>query len=381
MPSWSGCSPAAKETDVKPGLAEVRERRHQEARAWKERSGGKVVGLFCCSVPEELIHAAGMLPVRLLGEHEDTSEADIHFPVNVCPYPKACFDQALKGRYDYLDGMVVPNVCDMVRAMLGFWQTTRPLPFLYFLEVPQKISPESTGFFTVELRRFRKALESLGGSPIGDDAIRDAIRLFNADRALLRELSALRVSAGVAGSLVQDATLAAMVLPKQRHLELMEAALAGARAAPRAEGLPLFLSASMLDESDFVRLIEESGGRVVADDMPAGTRYFQADVDEADPDPLRALARRYLEEIPCPRKMRPEAHLARLLDLLEGSGARGVVIHNLRACDCHLYEYPYFKRELEARGMSILFFRGEETATELEQQRADIEAFVEMIGE
>jgi benzoyl-CoA reductase/2-hydroxyglutaryl-CoA dehydratase subunit BcrC/BadD/HgdB len=68
-----------------------------------------------------------------------------------------------------------------------------------------------------------------------------------------------------------------------------------------------------------------------------------------------------------------------MLDLLEGSGARGVVIHNLRACDCHLYEYPYFKKELESRGMSVLFFRGEETATELEQQRADIEAFIEMI--
>ncbi len=149
---------------MKSDLPELRERRHQEARAWKERTGGKVVGLFCCSVPEELIHAAGMLPVRLLGEHEDTSEADVFFPVNVCPYPKACFDQALKGKYDYLDGMVVPNVCDMVRAMFGFWQTSSPLPFLYFLEVPQKISPESTEFFTVELRRFREALEAFGGN-------------------------------------------------------------------------------------------------------------------------------------------------------------------------------------------------------------------------
>ena len=48
---------------MKSELPELRERRHREARAWKERTGGKVVGLFCCSVPEELIHAAGMLPV------------------------------------------------------------------------------------------------------------------------------------------------------------------------------------------------------------------------------------------------------------------------------------------------------------------------------
>jgi benzoyl-CoA reductase subunit C len=365
---------------VGSSMIDLRERRHEEARAWKERSGGKVIGLFCCSVPEELIHAAGMLPVRLLGEHGDTSEADVHFPVNVCPYPKACFDQALKGSYDYLDGMVVPNVCDMVRAMFGFWKTHSSLPFVYFLEVPQKISPESTEFFTAELGRFRAALEEFAGRPLADDALRDAIRLFNSDRELLRRLSELRVTGGVSGSLVQDATLSAMVLPKEQHVELMRATLAEAPVQGPADGLPLLLSASMLDESDFVRLIEECGGHVVADDMPAGTRYFHADVDPDDPDPLRALARRYLEDIPCPRKMLPEVHLEHLLQMLEGTGARGVVIHNLRACDCHLYEYPYFKKELEARGLSVLFFRGEETATELEQQRADIEAFIEMIA-
>jgi benzoyl-CoA reductase subunit C len=365
---------------VEPDFGQYRERRHEEARAWKESTGGKVIGLFCCDVPEELIHAAGMLPVRLLGEHGDTSEADVHFPVNVCPYPKACFDQALQGNYDYLDGMVVPNVCDMVRAMFGFWQTDFSLPFLYFLEVPQRIGPEGTDFFTVELGRFRKALEDFGGHPIADDTLREAIRLFNADRGLLREFSVLRATAGLPASLVQDAVLSSMVLPKERHLELTKAALAEAPMMPSANGLPLFLSASMLDESDFVRLIEECGGHVVGDDMPVGTRYFQADVDQDDSNPLRALARRYLEGIPCPRKMLPDAHLARLLTMLEGSGARGVIIHNLRACDCHLYEYPYFKKELEARGLPVLFFRGEETATEREQQRSDIEAFVEMVA-
>ena len=363
-----------------PSFGHYRERRHEEARAWKERTGGKVVGLFCCDVPEELIYAAGMLPVRLLGEHEDTSEADVYLPVNVCPYPKACFDQAIKGHYDYLDGMVVPNVCDMVRALFGFWQTDFSLPFLYFLEVPQKISSKGVDFFTVELGRFRKALEDFAGHPIGDDALRETIRLFNADRELLRQLSALRATAGLPASLVQDAVLSSMVLPKEQHSELMKAALAEAPVAPRADGVPLFLSASMLDESDFVRLIEECGGHVVADDMPVGTRYFQADVDEDEPDPVRALARRYLEGIPCPRKMLPDAHLARLVEMLEGSGAQGVIIHNLRACDCHLYEYPYFKRELEARGLPVLFFRGEETATEREQQRADIEAFIEILA-
>lgn len=363
-----------------PDFGLYRELRHEEACAWKERTGGKVLGLFCCDVPEEIIHAAGMLPVRLLGEHGETSEADVYFPVNVCPYPKACFDRALKGDYDYLDGIVVPNVCDIVRAMFGFWQMSFSLPFVYFLEVPQKITSQGIEFFTVELGRFRRALEEFRGHPIAEDALRESIRLFNSDRELLRQFSALRVTAGLSASVVQDAVLSSMVLPKEQHLELMKMALTESPKASRTDGLPLFLSASMLDDSDFVRLIEECGGHVVADDMPTGTRYFLANVDEEDPAPLRALARRYLENIPCPRKVLPDAHLAHVLHVLEGSGARGVVIHNLRACDCHLYEYPYFKKELEARGLPVLFFRGEETTTEHEQQRADIEAFLEVIA-
>jgi len=70
---------------------------HQAAIAWKEQNRGKVLGTFCCCVPEEIIHAAGMLPVRVLGEHEETTEADLHFPTNLCLYCKSCFDQALRG--------------------------------------------------------------------------------------------------------------------------------------------------------------------------------------------------------------------------------------------------------------------------------------------
>jgi benzoyl-CoA reductase subunit C len=91
-------------------LEQFRENRHQYAREWKERTGNRVLGIFCCNIPEEIIDAANILPVRILGEHEEATEGNLHFPVNVCPYPVSCLDQALKGYYDYLDVLVVNNV-------------------------------------------------------------------------------------------------------------------------------------------------------------------------------------------------------------------------------------------------------------------------------
>ncbi|MFC1896317.1 2-hydroxyacyl-CoA dehydratase subunit D [Thermodesulfobacteriota bacterium] len=362
-------------------LVRLRSERHDEAIAWKKRTGGKVIGVFCCSVPEELIYAAGMLPVRILGEHEEPTEGDLHFPTSVCPYPKSCLDLAIKGRYDYLDGLVVPNVCDMIRAMYGTWRLNIDIAYLHFLEVPQRISPKGVTFFHQVLTQFQSSLEQFGRSTISTESLREAIEVYNLNRTLLRRAYELRKGGLISAVELHAMVLSSMLVPKDEHNKIMSQCLEEAnQRQARHDGVRLFLSASMLDDPDFLRLIEECGGRVVADDMPVGSRYFFYPV-ESRPEPLKALAERYLERIPCPRKMISETRYRFIEETLEGAEVRGAIIHNLRACDCHLYEYPYLKEKMEAEGMPVLFFRGEETETELETLRDDVEAFVEMLAQ
>lgn len=358
-----------------------RQVRHEEAMRLRRETGKKIVGVFCCDVPEELIHAAGMIPVRIMGEHEAPTEASLHLPVNVCPYPKSCFDQALKGKYDYLDGLVVPNVCDMVRAIYGFWKISLKLPFIYFLEVPQKTGARAAEFFAGELAKFRQALEDFSGQQITSAALRHSIEVYNQDRALLHRADEMRraTPARLSAVQMQDMVLSSMLMPKEEHSERMLAQLQEASSrAPLPESVRLFLSASMLDDTDLVEVIEECGGHVVADDMPTGSRYFYYPVGPQG-DPLLALAERYLNDVPCPRKMLPQDRFEHIRRMLQGAHAAGAIIHNLKACDCHLYEYPYMKQRLEEDGLPVLFFRGEETAAEREQIRDNIEAFIEML--
>lgn len=360
-------------------LRRLRDDRHQEAKSWKQRTGRKVIGVFCCNVPEELIYAAGMLPVRIMGEQEEATEGDLHFPTNVCPYPKRCFDQALKGRYDYLDGVVVPNVCDMIRAIYGAWKLNLNIPYVHFLEVPQRISPHGVEFFRQVLAQFRSSLEELSGNRISTESLRQAIDVYNRNRALLRQAYELRKKGLLSAVELQAIVLSSMLLPKEEHSQLAAHHLeeVGQR-RPAQEGVRLFVSASMLDNTDFFQLIEDCGGSVVADDTPIGSRYFFYPVD-GDAEPLKALAQRYLERIPCPRKMLPQARYQYIEETMAGAEVQGAIIHNLKACDCHLYEYPFLKEMLEAKGLPVLFFRGEETEAEREGQRDDIEAFIEML--
>jgi benzoyl-CoA reductase subunit C len=103
-----------------------------------------VLGIICCCIPEEIIHAAGMLPVRLLSEHEPNTEADLHLPTNLCPYCRSWFDQLLKGKYDYLDGIVIPHACDSICRTYDVWKYTLGLPYSHLINMPHGTIINST---------------------------------------------------------------------------------------------------------------------------------------------------------------------------------------------------------------------------------------------
>ena len=101
--------------------------RHDYARAWKERTGGKVVGYFCSYVPEEVFYALGVLPVRILGSHEPQDLTERHIFGMFCPYSRDVLAQGLSGRYDYLDGLVFAHCCPHIRQSYESWRIHRPV--------------------------------------------------------------------------------------------------------------------------------------------------------------------------------------------------------------------------------------------------------------
>ncbi|MFQ5827312.1 MAG: 2-hydroxyacyl-CoA dehydratase, partial [Dehalococcoidia bacterium] len=90
---------------------EVAKSRHDYAREWKARTGGKVLGYFCTYVPEEIVYAAGVLPVRILGSHEPQDVTEPYLYGGFCPFCRDCLAQGLLGRYDYVDGVAIARSC------------------------------------------------------------------------------------------------------------------------------------------------------------------------------------------------------------------------------------------------------------------------------
>lgn len=355
--------------------------RHRLAEGWK-RAGKKVFGYFCNYTPEELIYSAGIIPVRIRGSSENIELADAHLPTFCCSYMRSALDQALKGQYSYLDGVVFPKTCDMTRTLYGIWKRNVKLPYYYFLPVPGKSTDAAVEFFIEELRLFKQDLEKYSNQKISDKSLKQAIKLYNENRSLLREIYELRLSdtPPLSGSQVFGILLAGLVMPKGEHNAMLRKLLDSlpTRKVPLDGRVRLMIAGNTFENVELLQAIEESGGDVVIDDLDIGTRYFWAAVDE-NLEPLHALAERYLRKILCPCKHSAGTRLEHMLELAKEYHVRGVILLNQKYCDTHLYDRPWIESRLKEEGLPVLVVDHSDTGWVGGKFKTMVQAFIEML--
>jgi benzoyl-CoA reductase subunit C len=356
-------------------------------------AGRKVIGYFCCFVPDEIITAFDMVPYRIQGsQNEPIDQADAHFETMACPFARSCFNLALKGEYAFLDGFVVPHSCDTLEQMYTIWQHEKPSAFNYFINVPHMLGPSSEEFYRSELEGFIQALEEWSGMKLDPEKLREAVKLYNKRRSTLRELYALRKSDPplVTGVEVTEALVAGMGLPATEHIDLVKRVIAeaGKRVPPKRGKLPrIFLWGNELDDPAFIRLVEESGADVVMDDLCTGTRFFWDDVPETV-DPLDGIVSRYLYTH-CPRTHLPQGG-GREDDLENRFGyigrfvrewkADGAIFYIVRYCDTCELEGPDLREYLNAMKVPVLMIEDDYSTSTIGQLRTRVQAFLEMIA-
>ncbi len=361
--------------------------RHQYAQEWKARTGGRVVGYFCTYVPEEVLYAAGTLPVRVMGSHEPQDITDRHiFPTMWCAYCRDCLAQGLQGRYHYLDGLVSAWCCQHIRQSYDSWLRHAPVEFSYQMYVPNSLyRPSARACVAAETRELARVVTEWTGQPISDEALERAVQVYNANRRLLRQLYELRQAdtPPISGAEAMDVVMAGMVMDKAEHNRLLEETLAGlgeASAGP-ADDLPrLLLLGSENDDREIVGFVESLGARVVTDEHCNGTRYFWGEVT-ADGDLLSAIASRYVDRPPCPHKDVTSPQRRRLDHVLELARlwrVQGAVIVQQKFCDPYRYEMPLLESTLRENGIPSLMLEVEFTLP-VGQWRTRVEAFLETL--
>jgi benzoyl-CoA reductase subunit C len=378
------------------GLAKVRalcRRRDKRARQLKSE-GKKVIGYICAYVPLEIITALDMVPFRILGRSgEAATAADAHLHPVVCPFVRSCFDQALKGGFDFIDGWVSCHSCDTVCAVSQFWTYYVKPPFDHFLEIPHKTGNVSLEYFQHELDTFKKQLEAFAGYELEPGKLREAIDLQNVQRALVRELYALKKTDPpmLSGAETLQIAVALNSLPVAEGNALLREIMdeLDIRTGGPPKGRPrLMIWGSPLDDTALIDMIETCGANVVMDDTCIGSRFYWGEVGNRS-DGLKDLARHYLTDRRCPRTFL-EAGSSYDGDLEERFGyliafARqwkvdGVILQVMKYCDTHGYEVPALKDYFKSQDIPVFYLEHEYSTLAMAPLRTRIEAFLEMIA-
>jgi len=342
------------------------------------------IGFFCPFVPEELIHAAGAFPFRLMGTPIQITHAQAHLPPYCCHLVKSSLESLLQGELHFLKGVVFSHTCDSMQGLSDIWAHQRILPLQFNLMIPTHLDSEhARPYFRAEMERFKDFLESNVGK-ISSDNLKASIQLFNRIRESLGEIYALRRTLinHIPGDYFARIIRAGYWMERVRYLELLEGLVESLPDQGEVGDslTPIYLTGNMTHTDTYFSLIEDAGAIVVRDDLCSGARTIRLMVEE-DQDPLEALTERYFRSFFCPTKyMSPQAHLETLMKEVADSGAQGVIFLLYKYCESCFYDYPDLKSALESQGIPTLLLEVEDPFQSKEQLKVRIQAFVEMLS-
>jgi benzoyl-CoA reductase subunit C len=356
--------------------------------------GKQIMGYLCAFVPLEIIAAAGFIPFRIKGDtSEPITKADVEMETIICPLVRSCFDMWMKGRYKFLDGIVIPHACDSICRTYEIWQYTLNLPYSHFINMPHGTDGSSLEFYKAELNTFRKSLGKFAGREISDQSLKEAVQLYNQNRAKVRELYQLRKSdpPQVSGVELTKALMAAVSLPVDEATRLIGGVIDEIKkrqplSAPKSARL--MVVGAQVDNVAFVDLVEESGAWVVADDLCPGARESLADV-ELTADPIDGIAERYLRRIYCGRTYRErkgsyegymEERFGHIARAIKDYKVDGVILYIYKYCDPFGFEVPEMKSYIESKGVPVLYVEDEYSMSTIGRLRTRIQAFLEMLS-
>ena len=357
---------------------------HAPMRDWATRYPGyRAMGTMCSYVPGEMLHAAGLTPVRLRGTTAPLRRVDAHLQSFTCALCRSTLDQVLGGELDFLEGTIFAHTCDAMQAQADLWRMNTGSD--YFVDTvmqPANLGSSSSRIYLIaELSRIRERLSDWTGRPMADDNLQESIALYDEMRRLVGALQELR---GCLSTRSFFAVLdAAQVMPLEVFNPLLEEFLAqledcSVKAATKVGVARLFLVGAVLDEPRLLDLIEEVGALVAGDDLCSGSRHFREQVG-TEGDPIANLADYYLSRPPCPTKFHPTHNPSRfLLEQVGQACADGVVFVLEKFCEPHAFDYALARPILDEAGIPHLLLEMEQTPS-LEAIRTRLQAFVEML--
>jgi len=360
-------------------------------REWKAAvPGRKVIGYMPVYVPREIIHAAGMLPLGILGGGADMEviHGDAYYQSYICRIPRSTIEMAINGKLDFVDGMMFPSICDVIRNLSGIWKLLFKDKYVRYFDAPQNFREEVGGvFYANEMRELRDGLAKLGGREVSDDDLRRSIAVYNENRRWVNRVYDFRADFPWKATSAEVYLLmrAGMVLPPEEHTLLMREYLAAAEAAnrPMRDNCRVVLTGAFCEQPplSLIKSLEMSGCYIVDDDLLLVTRWLLEDVP-TEGDPIENLSRAFLlHSAETAAKYEPDVSKkgSYLIDSVRKRKADGVIFAAPSFCDPALLDKPMIISRIEPLGIPYIHIQYAENSSQMQPIREQSGTFADSI--
>ena len=352
--------------------------------------GRKAIGYMPVYVPRELIHAAGMLPVGILGggDQLEVIQGDAYYQSYICRIPRSTVELGLTGRLDCLDGMLFPSICDVIRNLSGMWQILFKDKYVRYVDLPQNYDDEAGGkFYIDEMEVLRDDFGKLMGKTITDEALNASIAVYNDNRAAMRELYAYRAAKPwqAPTSEVYLVQRAGMILPPEEHTQLVRDYIVATDAVvrPKRDNARVVINGTFCEQPPLtlIKSIEMAGCYIVDDDFMLVSRWLLDHVP-TDGNPLQELSKAFLHRsavTAAKYDARREDKGQYLLKQVRTMGAEGVVFAAPSFCDPALLERPMLQDVLTQHKIPHTAFKYAENTGQMAPIREQAGTFADSI--
>jgi benzoyl-CoA reductase subunit C len=332
--------------------------------------------------PEEIFMAAGFTPFRLLGdptiEHDKVNE---HVPPTHCVWAKNILEQAIRGLNPEIRGVVTSHGCDCTNREFDIWVESVDIDFLFYLNVPLKRDKIASNFFLNDLKELISQIEDRFKIKIQPEKIKEAIKLNNHIRKLLKEISEYRSKMILKGSEFHELVKLSQTDDKKKVLDILKKKLMDLEnKTPFTEKKMkrILLTGSIIDDTDFLIFLEDKGFQVVTDDLCIGSRYFWNTIEE-DKDPIVAITEYHLSKPLYSTKMPSYDRFEFLKFLAKKYEVDGIINIAMKFCEPMLYDHPYMNKRFKELEIPYLFIEMSYNREQYKQLSTRFEAFAEII--
>ena len=356
----------------------------------KNESKKKIISCFAMHIPEEIIHAAGMLPVIAWRSNESVTLGHSHVAPYNCGLTRSFVDDIVLGKLEFIDGIVVHRMCLQAQGMPFILDQNTKLPYLEYLSMPALYdSIPIKDFLLEEIKRFQTGIEKYAETQITDEKLNKSIEIYNKNKVFLNEIYEMRrQNPGIIKAREMLCVVhASMIMPKEEHTKLLGEIIAELKkkeidpAVKNAHKVIISGSMCQTPNLELLDMIEELNMVVVDDDLFIGSRYIANPVEIGD-TPLKAIAERYLKRTPpCPTKGDIKFDWTDyLIEMLERNKAKGIINLLIKYCPPHMCYYPDIKNKLAERKISEIMIEVEHEVISMAQAKTRLQSFVEIIG-